>query len=561
MTQIPAPLGPLRALTTSNRNRAPPKVPGGRKVSGRKARWVGLGLVATAGAGVLGLSAMMNPSSAYADDSLPDIGLVIGGTGRPIPGPDYVAAANGLYLENGPAGVPTYPDITTFYQATADNPFGNGLFTPEGAYPLFGQGVQQLFYNYPLDANGLPSLTTSVGQGAAILESTILGNQAAGDASTVFGYSQSSTLSGITMQLLDPSGTPETGPLDPQFLLIADPNNPNGGLFERFNGFETTSGQTTVDPLNLASLGISFDGATPADDFTTNIYTLEYDGFADFPRYPLNFLSDLNAFLGIEDLHGTYLNGGVDGSGPTPTDIANAVLLPGSALSGTTDSLTNYYMIDTLDGNPVTPPLVGLLPAPLQALLGPDLTYLINLGYGDGSLGYSDTPANVPTPFGLFPDVSLLTVLSTLFTDTEQGITAFGNELADPAALLSSLDPASLDLASSGQSLTDVLSALSADAANPAASLTDIVNGISSAASTAYSTLLPTADIINSLLTSLPAYDVSLFTDNLSNGDLVDAAGLPLAADTAIVTLAAGFEVSVLSDAASQIAADFSGLF
>ena len=102
---------------------------------------------------------------------------------------------------------------------------------------------------------------------------------------------------------------------------------------------------------------------------------------------------------------------------------------------------------------------------------------------------------------------------------------------------------------------------MSADAANPAASLTDIVNGISSAASTAYSTLLPTADIINSLLTSLPAYDVSLFTDNLSNGDLVDAAGLPLAADTAIVTLAAGFEVSVLSDAASQIAADFSGLF
>ena len=528
-------------------------------MSGRKARWVGLGLVATAGAGVLGLSAMMNPSSAYADDS--DIGLVIGGTELPIPGPAYVEAADFLYLENGPAGVPTYPDITTFYQATpATDGFGNGLFTPEGAYPLFGGGVQQLFYNYPLDANGLPSLTTSVGQGAAILESTILGNQAAGDGSTVFGYSQSSTLSGVTMQLLDPTGANDSGlPDAPQFLLIADPNNPDGGLFERFNGFETTSGQTTVDPLNLASLGISFNGATPADDFTTNIYTLEYDGFADFPRYPLNFVSDLNAFLGIEELHGTYLNGGVDGSGPTAADIANAILLPGSENSPTdpcAECLTNYYMIDTLDGNPVTPPLVGLLPEPLQALLGPDLTYLINLGYGDGTLGYSDTAANVPTPFGLFPDVSPLTVLSTLATDTVQGITAFGNELSDPAALLPSLDPAS-----SGQSLTDVLSALSADAANPAASLTDIVNGISSAASTAYSTLLPTADIINSLVTSLPAYDVSLFTDNLSNGDLLDAIGLPLAADTAIATLAAGFEVSVLSDAASQIAADFSGLF
>ena len=127
--------------------------------------------------------------------------------------------------------------------------------------------------------------------------------------------------------------------------------------------------------------------------------------------------------------------------------------------SGTADSLTNYYMIDE------TPPLVALLPQPLQDLLGPDLTYLINLGYGDGSLGYSvtaDSPANEPTPFGLFPDVSLSTVLSTLATDTQQGITAFDNDLADPSALLASLDPAS-----SGPSFTDLLSALSADAAIP----------------------------------------------------------------------------------------------
>src|SRR5271155_327663 len=147
-------------------------------MSDRKLHWLGLGLVATVGAGVLGLSAMMNPAFAHADD---DIGLVMGGTGLPIPGPGYVAAADELYLAK------LYPDLT-FYQATPATPedplgpFGNGLFTPEGAYPLFGGGVQQLFYNYPLDSNGLPSLTTSVGQGAAILQSTVLGNQAAGDA-------------------------------------------------------------------------------------------------------------------------------------------------------------------------------------------------------------------------------------------------------------------------------------------------------------------------------------------------------------------------------------------
>jgi PE-PPE domain len=512
-------------------------------VSGRKLRWIGFGLVATAGAGVIGLSASMNPAAAHADD----IGLVIGGSADPIPGPDYVAAADGLYLDNPFKAL--YPDLS-FYQATLTNPFGNGVFTPEGAYPLFGQGVQQLYYNYPLDSDGLAGPSTSVGQGVSILESTILGNQAVGDGSTVLGYSQSSTLSGVLMQVLDPTGKPETGPLDPQFLLLADPNNPNGGLFERFNGFETMSGHSTVDQLNLASLGFAFNGATPSDDYLTNIYSLEYDGFTDFPRYPINLLSDLNAFLGIEDLHGTYLNGGVDGSGPTAEQIANAILLPGSMASGTADSLTNYYMIDE------TAPLVSLLPKSLQDLLGPDLTYLINLGYGDGSLGYAvtpDSPADVPTPFGLFPDVSLSTVLSTLATDTQQGITALEN---DPTALMASLDPAS-----SGQGFSDLLSMLSADAADPSATFTDLVNAISSAASTAYSLLLPTTDILNSLVTSLPAWETSIFTDALSSGDVVDALGLPVAGTAAIGTLAAGFEISIIQDAASQIAADFSGLF
>src|ERR1700722_19779487 len=142
-------------------------------MSGRKLRWIGFGLVATPGAGVIGLSATMNPASAHADD----IGLVVGGSADPIPGPGYVEAADGLYLNNPFTAL--YPDLT-FYQATQANPFGNGVFTPEGAYPLFGQGVQQLYYNYPLDSNGLAGPSTSVGQGVSILESTILGNQAAG---------------------------------------------------------------------------------------------------------------------------------------------------------------------------------------------------------------------------------------------------------------------------------------------------------------------------------------------------------------------------------------------
>ena len=519
-------------------------------MSDRTRRWLGLGLVATAGAGVVGLTAMMNPTVAHADGA--DIGLVVGASGVPIPGYLYVAAADGQYLDN--VYTHFYPDLT-FYQATSTVPsdtgfYGEGVFTPEGLYPLTGAGVHQLLLNYPTADDGFPALSSSVGQGMAILESTIAADQAAGDTSTVFGYSQSSTVASYVMQQLDPSGTPQPDS-GLNFLLVADPSNPNGGALERFAGFETTSGQTVSDPLNLPSLGFVFDNATPADDYVTSIYSLEYDGFADFPRYPLNFLSDLNAFLGIATLHGTYLNGFEPGNGgPSAEQIADATLLPGSAADGTADSLTNYYMIDE------TPPLVALLPQPLQDLLGPDLTYLINLGYGDGSLGYSvtpDSPADVPTPFGLFPDVSLSTVLSTLATDTQQGITALEN---DPTAWTSLLEPTS-----SEQSLTELLSTLGTVAANPAASFTDLVNAISSAASATYSTLLPLADIGNALLTSLPAYDLSLFTDNLSNGDLLDAIGLPIAADTGMGTLFAGFAVAVIEHAASEISTDFSGLF
>lgn len=83
-------------------------------MSGSKRRWLGLGLVATAGAGVLGLTPMMHPTVAYADESdIPDIGLVLGASGVPIPGYLYVAAADGQYLDNQYTHF--YPDLT-FYQ-------------------------------------------------------------------------------------------------------------------------------------------------------------------------------------------------------------------------------------------------------------------------------------------------------------------------------------------------------------------------------------------------------------------------------------------------------------
>jgi hypothetical protein len=495
---------------------------------------MGLGMVATAGAGFLSLAGMLNSSNAHADD----IGLVLGGSGVPIPGSGYVESAALHYL------FPTYGNGIDFYQSTPSNPFGEGLFTPEGLYPL--TGVHTLPFNYPSGADGFPSDSTSVGQGDTILANTIESEIANGNTATVFGYSQSSVISGIVMQQLTDAGIPKA---DVNFLLVADETAPNGGLLSRFDGFTTTAGDVHSLPLNLPSLGISFDGATPSSEYATQIYTIEYDGFADFPKYPLNFLSDLNAFLGIETLHGTYLNGGNGtgglGDGPSLADISHATPLPVSAA----DLNTNYFMITTLDGtdaaagHEITAPLVALLPTPLQELLGPDLTYLINLGYGDGSVGYSTTDADVNTPFGLSNGVSATTEWNTLVADTQQGI----------QNLMTDTDPYAAAATSSGAEAATAI-----PAATP--SITDIADAFSSALSTAYSVFLPLQDISNALATSIPAYDLSLFSANIATGDFADAFGLPIAANTALETLAAGFAVEVIQNAASQIAADFASI-
>ncbi len=44
---------------------------------------------------------------------------------------------------------------------------------------------------------------------------------------------------------------------------------------------------------------------------------------------------------------------------------------------------------------------------------------------------------------------------------------------------------------------------------------TDLLNDLSATLSADYATLVPVADTVDALLTSLPAYDLNLFTDQL----------------------------------------------
>jgi PE-PPE domain len=242
---------------------------------------------------------------------------------------------------------------------------------------------------------------------------------------------------------------------------------------------------------------LAIASSIPSNLYPTRIYTLEYDGFADFPRYPIDVFSDLNAAFGIVETHGLYL------SIPS-TVVANAIPLPVSE-----PTLTNYYMIPLSalpypeNYLPLLQPLLSIpvVGKPLADLLQPDLMALVNWGYGDPNFGWSTSPADIPTQFGFLPPLSATTALGPLLVSgTQKGVNAFVSDLQNLP--LSSLVPAASP--SSLPSLTDQLTALSTAASEPGATLTHVVNAFSSAAASLSTVGLQTADILNAGVSAFP---------------------------------------------------------
>jgi hypothetical protein len=500
----------------------------------------------TAGAGVV--TAVANAEAAGQQ-----IALIMGGSGLPIPStnPTYVGNVFNRYI------APYFSGFTP-----------QELFTPEGLYPLYG--VKSL------------TLDQSVSQGLTILDDTLVGTaegqlglitSGSPNSVVVLGYSQSAIIASLEMDklaLLPATSQPSADQLS--FVLLGDLMNPNGGLLARFPGF------TSAQPLQIPSLGITFYGATPDSTiYPTNIYAMEYDGFSDFPRYPLNFLSDLNAFIGIETIHNTIPN--IDPNAlPAGEQL---VLLQGStsnpAPGGIAATNTNYYMITHPD-LPLLAPLraIPVIGNPIADLLQPDLTTIVNLGYGDPSLGYSTAPANVQTTFGLFPHVSQAVIAQDLITGAQQGATAFMNDISAEASSisLSSLPHTLtsmvgtggvaahtlLSTLAAGNSIENIIQTLQTATAN-------IGNTISNLGATATSLIQPTLDITNAVVTTLPTYDIDLFLNGIGQAFGGDPLGgleysliAPVAADAALLTLAGGFELAVVFRGVEAVADDVAGL-
>ncbi len=309
--------------------------------------------------GIGALTATLKSSSAD-----PLHALIMGGTGNPQPDPAYLTAINNAYIQ------PLFPGAIK-----------QGVFTPEEFWPVTGN----------------LTFGQSVAQGVTLLNNAINATISPTNSAVVFGYSQSATIATNEINALMAMGSPHASQLS--FVLASNPNNPDGGILERFPGFY------------IPFIDVPFNGATPPNSpYPTFMYSIQYEGVANAPQYPLHVLSDINAVMGYFYLHSTYEN-------LTATQVGSALPLPTSP--GYTGD-THYYMLLTQNLPLVQPirdlPYVG---PPLADLIQPDLRVLVDLGYGN--IGVGADYANVPTPARLFQVIDPFTVGFDLAKGAVQG--------------------------------------------------------------------------------------------------------------------------------------------
>jgi hypothetical protein len=253
--------------------------------------------------------------------------LIMGGTGHPLSTPqDSPEFINGYTAD----ATNDYIVLTGFCDAGACTP--TAVSTPEQFMPVAGV--------MPFDQ--------SVGQGVGNLDQAI-NAQPVGESMVVFGYSQSARIASIEKGNLAAAGST----LPVSFVMIGNPNRPNGGILERFEG------------LSIPVAGITFDGATPTNTtFKTVDVSRQYDGWSDFPTNPLNPFATANAIAGIQYLHSDYQSVGL-----------------GDALYQGAYGDTDYYMIPS-QRLPLLMPLADAgVPSPIVTMLDAPTRVLVEAGY------------------------------------------------------------------------------------------------------------------------------------------------------------------------------------
>ncbi len=293
------------------------------------------------------------------------IALLLGGTGYPVLGGWYPGVIQSQY----------FPSITSF----------GSIFTPEQFWPITPW------------LGGL-TLGQSIAQGAPLLNTAINTVLAHGNPVLVWTTSQSSTVATLEIRNLMAMGSPNVGNIS--FFLTGNPDNPNGGMLERFVG------------AYIPGLDLYGYGATPPNSpYHTVIFTNQYDGVGDFPQHIGNVVSDANAIAG-------FLWGDHDYA---PTGSSQIYQLPTSP--GYSGNTTYLYGLE--NQVPLLNPMrgYGVMGNALADLIQPDLRVIVDMGY------QSNQYANIPTPADLFGIPNVPVVAQDLLTGAVQGTTAFGVDM------------------------------------------------------------------------------------------------------------------------------------
>ena len=311
-----------------------------------------LGLI---GAVVLAPS-VMAPATGHAATA-----VIMGPTFTPDPAadPDYLRAVAQQYID---------PTTNCKIGTCTLKP----LVTPAEFWPITGLG------DFTVDqsiAVGLQLLT-------AELEAQIAA--ATSEPTVFFGASQSATILTLAKAAVgDLASAVKNGLV---FVLLGNPNRPNGGLVGR------------VPPTSVPNAGTTDAFATPTDTGIPTIdISFQYDAVADFPAYPANVLALLNTVAGARIHSGTTttLNG------YTEAELTAAINDPANRqIYGDTiyitipaKSLPLADLLRTLG----TEAGLSDLTTPMVDVIEPTLRALVELGYDRTAYGQ-------PLQFAPLPD-------------------------------------------------------------------------------------------------------------------------------------------------------------
>ncbi|MFZ1161614.1 PE-PPE domain-containing protein [Mycobacterium sp.] len=252
-------------------------------MTGVRTRTAGVVLTAAACAAVLSTTSTFTSGlrTLMAEVGLVDnFGFIMGGTGNPIPDSNYLSSVENLYLNQLP--------LTYDYKP---------LETPEQFCPIECSSPGQLPLTFGQSVNtGVTDLHGAADQ--------LLGNPL--NNISVLGYSQSATVASQWMNELIANNQSNLNDL--HVTLLGDPNSAIGGILDRFQ-FPDGVGAFSLSPepqhVPFLDIPLSLD-PTPTSGIATDIFTGEYDGWANFPLDPSNLWADLNALIGIETVHPYY---------------------------------------------------------------------------------------------------------------------------------------------------------------------------------------------------------------------------------------------------------------